>query len=163
FEVCHVAMKHASLLVLIVAATLGAGGAELSLVDAVKAGNPDAVVALLKKSGGRDVNTREPDGTTALHWAIRGDEDEIVRLLLKAGASPDAANRYGVTPLMLAATNGNPVLTDLLLKAGADANAALPRGETVLMTAARAGNPDVVKLLLDRGANINAADEQLGE
>src|SRR5262245_33968262 len=117
-------MRRGGLVILIVAATLSLGGAELPLIDAVKAGNSDAVVALLKKSGGREVNTREPDGTTALHWAIRGDEDEIVRLLLKAGASPDAANRYGVTPLMLAATNGNPVLTDLLLKAGADANAA---------------------------------------
>src|SRR5262245_51797656 len=121
-------MSRSAQLILIVATTVVAGGAELRLIDAVKAGNGDAVVALLKKSGGKDVNTREADGTTALHWAIRSDEDEIARLLVKAGASADAANRYGVTPLMLAATNGNAALVDVLLKAGADANAALPRG-----------------------------------
>ena len=49
----------------------------------------------------------EADGTTALHWAVRADDLELVRLLLRAGANARAANRYGVTPLQLAATNGS--------------------------------------------------------
>src|SRR5207244_646675 len=70
---------------------------------------------------------------------------------------------YGVTPLSLAATDGNAVIVEALLKAGADAKASLPQGETVLMTAARSGNPDVVKALLARGADVHATEDQLGE
>ena len=57
----------------------------------------------------------------------------------EAGADVKAANRYGVTPLSLACTNGDGAMVKLLLEAGADANTALPGGETALMTAARTG------------------------
>ena len=43
-------------------------------------------------------------------------------LLLKAGANANAANRYGMTPLSLAAINGNAAMLEALLAAGADAN-----------------------------------------
>ena len=31
---------------------------------------------------------------------------------VRAGANPSAANRYGITPLSLAATNGNPAIVE---------------------------------------------------
>jgi len=73
------------------------------------------------------------------------------------------ANRYGVTPLFLAATNGNAAIVDALLKSGADANAVLPEGQTVMMAAARTGTPAVVKALLASGADPNVHDGRLGE
>jgi ankyrin repeat protein len=82
---------------------------------------------------------------------------------VKAGANVRAANRYGVTPLSLAAVNGNAAMTRMLLAAGADAAQIISKGQTVLMTAARTGNPDVVAALLDRGAIANAQETQLGE
>jgi ankyrin repeat protein len=48
--------------------------------------------------------------------------------LLAARANANAANNYGMTPLMLAATNGNPVITQALLAAGADPNKARRAG-----------------------------------
>ena len=54
-----------------------------------------------------DVNAPQPDGMTALHWAAYQDDLEIAALLVRAGANAKAANRYGVTPLSLACTNGN--------------------------------------------------------
>ena len=87
----------------------------------------------------------------------------MTRLLLRAGADAKSANRYGMTPLHLAAVNGNADVTRDLLDAGADANAVLPEGETVLMTAARTGAAEVVALLLDRGANVDARDRWHGE
>jgi ankyrin repeat protein len=131
--------------------------AATSLIDAVKAGNGPSVRAILKQRP--DLNSQEPDGMTALHWAVRNDDVETAQLLIRAGANVKAANRYGVTPISLAATNGNAVLVEALLKAGADANSALPEGETVLMTAARSGNADAVKALITHGAKVNAVEK----
>src|SRR5258706_10094042 len=52
-----------------------------------------------------DVNVPQPDGATALHWAAHWDDLTIATDLLRAGANPNAANDYGITPLLLAATN----------------------------------------------------------
>jgi ankyrin repeat protein len=107
--------------------------------------------------------TDEVDGTTTLHWAVQRDDADTVAQLLRRGAKSNAANRYGVTPLMLAAENGNPRIAIALLQAGADANGQLPSGETVLMTAARTGSEDVVKALLQHGADPNIAERTQGE
>ncbi len=121
-----------------------------SLAEAVVFGNRTAVENLLTL--GVDPNEAEPDGTTPLMRAVYGEELEIARLLIEAGADVRRANSYGVTALYLAARAGDEVATQMLLAAGADANAALPAaGETVLMTAAKAGNPEVVRALLTGG------------
>jgi ankyrin repeat protein len=79
-------------------------------------------------------------------------------LLLGAGADVTLANRYGVTPLTIAASNGNAAMMRVLLDAGADVGSADPAGETVLMIASRVGTLDAVQLLLDRGAAVDATD-----
>ena len=159
-------MKRTSLfaLALLSSLTLAAGGAELRLMDAVKAGNRDAVASLLKApADATAVNAPEADGTTALHWAVQADELEIARLLVGAGANVNAANRYNLTPLALAAANANAATVKLLLDAGADAKATIRQGETILMAAARTGNPEAVSLILSHGADVNAREETLGE
>jgi ankyrin repeat protein len=149
------------MLLLVSAAGVSAAGSAPSLTDAIKTGDRNAVRALLKQRV--DVNARESDGTTALHWAARADDLETLRLLLRAGADAKAANRYGSTPLELAAVNGDASMIEALLQAGADPNTAMPEGETVLMTAARTGRPDALKVLLTHGADPNAKEAWLGE
>src|SRR5207247_1103021 len=100
---------------------------------------------------------------TALHWAVRADDIATTQLLLRAGAKPGVANRYGVTPISLAAINGNAAITEALLRAGADPNTTLAEGETVLMRAARTGNPEALKALLAHGADVNRKESSLGE
>jgi ankyrin repeat protein len=123
------------------------------------------MTAVTSGQGTKRVNTNavDADGTTALHWAVRGNDVQKVRALLGTGANPNAANNYGMTPLILAATNGNAVIAQALLSAGADPNKAASRGQTPLMTAARAGNAATVKALLDKGARVDAREEVLGE
>jgi ankyrin repeat protein len=146
---------------LVVLMTTVAGGQTPNLREAARAGNVQAVRALLQKRV--DVNVSDADGTTALHWAVRGNNVDIVNALLRARANTNAANSYGMTPLILAATNGNPIITQALLVAGADPNKAASRGQTPLMTAARTGNAATVKALLDKGAKVDAREDVLGE
>jgi ankyrin repeat protein len=149
-------MRYSWFFVALISATLTAA-TPVSLIDAVKAGDAQAVRALLKQRS--NVNASEADGMTALHWAVRANDMETVQLLLRSGANSKAENRYGVTPLALAAMNGDAAMIEVLVKAGADPNAALPDGETVLMTAARTGKPDAVKALIAHGVNINAKEK----
>ena len=130
--------------------------AEARVADAVMNGDTDILRSL--PADRENINAAQPDGTTALHWAVRRDDVAAVAALIKAGADVKAANRYGVTPINLAASNGNAAIIRKLLDAGVDANSANPGGETALMTASRSGSAEAVKLLLDRGANANAKD-----
>ena len=122
------------------AALPAAGADDLRLVEAVRQRNEPAVRRLLAERA--PVNAEQPDGATALHWAVHWNDRASVELLLRAGADVAAVNDYGVTPLSLASTNGDPAVARRLLESGADANAASPvTGETVLMTA---GSPFVL-------------------
>jgi ankyrin repeat protein len=147
-------------LILLVLVSVGAAGRDLRLIEAAKAGDSAAVRALLRQQV--DVNSREADGTTALHWAIHARYLEIVNLLVRSGADIRAENRYGVTPLALAALNGAPII-EALLEAGADPNTTVADGETVLMTAARTGDTEAVSLLLAHGAAVNLKETWRGQ
>jgi ankyrin repeat protein len=142
--------------VLISAGSLSAAGSS-DLPDAVMNGNKAAVRSLLLKKA--DVNGTQVDGTTALHWAVRGDDLETADLLIKAGANVTAANREGVMPMELAALNGSAAMIERLIKAGADPSAPLSKfGDTALMFAARTGKMDAIKVLLDHGAQPSSVE-----
>ena len=107
--------------------------------------------------------TVDPDGTSALHWAVRRGDAAGVDRLIAAGAPVSARNRYGISPLSLAAEAGDPALVERLLKAGADAKSTVIEGQTVLMVAARTGNAQVIRQLVAYGADVNAKESWMGE
>jgi uncharacterized protein len=155
------AIGRALFLLVVLSMTSALIGDGLRLSEAVRAGNRDAVRALIRAKA--DVNATEPDGATALHWAAQADHLDIVRLLLTNGARVNVTNRYGVTPLSLAAVNGSATMVETLLTAGADPNTVVSRGQTVLMVASRTGHVAAVRALLDRGAKVDAQEDVLAE
>ena len=159
--------KESALLSVLVALglTAGAGAAtpEPEVIVAAKAGDVAAVRALVERKA--DVNARETDGTTALHWAVRVESQPTVDVLVKAGADVNAVNRYGVTPLAVAAKAGRAAVLEALLKAGArikEAEAGLPEGQTLLMHAARVGDVASLRVLLAAGTAIDARETRTG-
>ena len=154
-------MRIAALLAAVWLVGVGVSSAQGRLIDAVKANDVTTVRTLLDARA--DVNAVQPDGTTALHWAVERDATEIVQLLIRAGANVKATNRYGATPLWLASVNGNAATIGVLLEAGADPSAASDQGETALMVAARTGKVDAVNLLLARGADPNVKEQWRGQ
>ncbi|HET9467548.1 MAG TPA: ankyrin repeat domain-containing protein, partial [Vicinamibacterales bacterium] len=135
------------------------GGLAFAAIVSVSGGT----MAAQRASANVAANAVEPDGTTALHRAVHRNDVKAVADLLRSGADVNAANRYGVPPLSLAATNGNAAILELLLKAGANPNATQAEGETALMTAARTGVPAAVKTLLAHGADVNAKESWRGQ
>jgi len=94
----------------------------------------------------------------SLAWLVELGDVGGVREELASGADPAAATRLGVTPLYLAAANGNAELIRELVAAGADPNQYDTIGETMLMAAVSSGELAAVDALLALGAEVNARD-----
>jgi ankyrin repeat protein len=155
--------RHAAitLLVLGAAATASAASLDLQLVEAARANNHAAAVALLAQKV--NVNAAEPDGTTALHWAIHNNDVDLVRRLIRAGGDVKAKNQYGATPLSEAAIVGDTAILNDLIEGGADVDAVNAEGQTALMAVARTGNIESARVLIARGANVNAKELWRGQ
>ena len=145
----------------LLAIAASAASIEPPVIGAVKQEDVNAVRALLAQKV--DVNVQTTDTSTALHWAARRNNLEMVTLLLNAGANATAVTRYRVTPLSLACENGNAAIIEKLLAAGADANASSEDGQSALMTAALNGNVDAVKTLIRHGAKVNPVEPYKGQ
>lgn len=78
--------------------------------------NKSAVLELIKR--GAQVNQK---GWTALHYAAAAGSVEISTILLDKHAYIDAETPSGMTPLMIAAREGQEDVVALLLEQGADA------------------------------------------
>ena len=139
------------------------GSADGSRVaDAAMNGDRAAVRTLL--TNGEDVNAAQGDGMTALHWAVRRGDSELVSMLLAAGANVRATTRLGAyTPIIMAAELGHAPSIEALIAAGADPKSTTASGVTALMLAAASGQADAVKALVAHGADVNAAEPTRGE
>ena len=95
-----------------------------------------------------------------IHEAARNGDIKTVETLLKE--HPDLVSskeeKYGQTPLHIAAFNDHFDIAKLLLANKADVNAQANNGATPLHLAAAKGNKDIVELLLASKANIDAVD-----
>jgi uncharacterized protein len=89
---------------LFVASLMVFAGTDVRLADAAMKRDTATVRSLLQQKV--DVNAPGKDGTPALHWVVRVDDLETAQLLIRAGADVKFADRYGVTPLFIACTNG---------------------------------------------------------
>ncbi|SKU70910.1 Uroporphyrinogen-III decarboxylase [Mycobacteroides abscessus subsp. massiliense] len=101
-------------------------------------------------ASGADVNAREGENWTPLHFAARTDSPEVVRLLLDSGADIDAINGRGETPITIAAgslkASGSAVL-ELLHERGADLSLKGDNGVSVIQYAKMVEDPTLNNIL----------------
>ena len=134
------------------------------LVEAIVGEDADEVRAVLS-SGTVDVNAvmSEPygrsTGVTALmvagFTAEQALRDELVGLLLDAGAEADTEADDGVTALRIAVQNNQPSTAALLLQAGAGPDGT-ERSGNPLTIAAQLGHVGVISELIGHGAWLDA-------
>lgn len=119
-------------------------------------GRPDAVMTLL--ANGANPLVKDADGNTSLHGAVLSGEPTIAAMLLDAGATIDALNEAGASPLSIACRAANWPLVQFLLERGAKVFPA--GGEPALVAAAGIPDDDIagVKMLLKHRAAVNAVD-----
>jgi ankyrin repeat protein len=112
-----------------------------------------------------DDEVDDDDVETSPLWyaCVNGGREDVVRFLLRRGASVNVEDDDGNTPLHQASADGNAAVVRLLLKRGADMEAQAYDGATPLISACRGGlrrTEAAVRVLVDRGADMEAQDEQ---
>lgn len=118
---------------------------------------PDMARALLEH--GANPNAQDPNGFTALHYAIRWQKYIVADLLLSHRANPDLGDRNHETPLMIAVYMTDTKAMRLLLNHGAhpDSRESI-NGQTALILALTLRKPDCAALLLERHPDLTLHD-----
>ncbi|XP_062897896.1 ankyrin repeat and death domain-containing protein 1A-like isoform X1 [Mobula hypostoma] len=96
-----------------------------------------------------NINARNSMNRTALHWAAMAGHERAASLLLDHHALVDAEDKFGMTPVLLAASHGNLSTLQTLAKAGATLTARNRLGQTLLHCAAVQGHPSVIRYVVE--------------
>ncbi|CAM4581631.1 unnamed protein product [Leuciscus chuanchicus] len=123
------------------------------LLQAASQGNVTLLSMLLNQDPLLDVHHRQHELTSALISAALNGHTDCLNLLLTSGASAEAANETGFTPLHASAVNGHHGCVKALVKCGADLEKECLQGRTPLYLACEQGHVECVKVLLDAGAD----------
>ena len=117
---------------------------ELTLHESVACGNQDRLQTYLNDD---DSNIEEKGfcNFSLLHAAVAGEQTEIAKRLIAAGADKNAVQKDLLSPLHLAAWKGYLNVAELLINAGADINIRNSDGETALDIAKENGFEEIIK------------------
>jgi uncharacterized protein len=110
-------------------------------------GHAATVELLLHNNAPVDQRSTNTMANTALHAALAGRQTRVAKILLEAGADPNARQHGGWTPFHSAAASGDRDAIDLLLAHGGKAGVANDAGVTPAAFAREHGKPEVADYL----------------
>ncbi|WOG29821.1 ankyrin repeat domain-containing protein [Endozoicomonas sp. 8E] len=112
--------------------------------------NSHSVVGLLIKERLIEINAKDDQGNTSLHYAIQNNDIEMIKILLKNGAGINIQNSLGYTPLHFAVLLENKKVVGCLMEHKgeiANPNICANDGRTPLSIAYKSRLIDIVKAL----------------
>jgi ankyrin repeat protein len=92
---------------------LAEAGADVSIHVAAHCGILAKVKSLIEE--GCDINTKDSSGKTPLHYAVEGEQKDVVEFLITNGADINMQPRRRETPLHIAAIRGHREIAELLI------------------------------------------------
>ncbi|MFF2900053.1 ankyrin repeat domain-containing protein [Streptomyces sp. NPDC057966] len=116
------------------------------LLDAARTGDTHRVRSAIE--GGARVDCRDEELRTPLLLAVHGDHVEAARLLVGAGADPDAQDRREESPWLATGVTGSVRMLHVLLPAGPDLKLRNRFGGIALIPASERGHAAYVRELL---------------
>ncbi|XP_018015557.2 palmitoyltransferase ZDHHC17, partial [Hyalella azteca] len=134
---------------------------EFSNFDIVKATQYGALERCQELvEAGYDVNRRDSENVTLLHWAAINNRRSIVKYYITKGAVVDAiGGELLSTPLHWATRQGHLGMVVLLIQYGADPSMRDGEGCSCIHLAAQFGHTAIVAYLLARGADVDMRDK----
>lgn len=110
------------------------------------------VVELLLQNG-ENIDSRDAEGNTALHVALRSNTTmDIVKTLLAHGADIQVSSNSGIRPIHVAAASRHLDYVLMLIERGVDCGAHTARGELPISMAAANGDGFIVEALMNKEA-----------
>jgi len=106
---------------------------------------------------GIDIDSKDEDGFTAIHWAAQEGFEEVTKILIQKGADINSQDEEGSPPLEVACLYNHFGIVKLLFNHNVDITINND-GYTALHAAATASNPKMIEFLLDAGFDVNARD-----
>lgn len=143
-EVVYVLLRHR--------ANVNQGEQDQTALHFAAAGQDEMVRLLL--DNGAHVNCEDGNGETPLHRATQRRSQSITRMLLDAGADPNAGSA-AAKPLILAITLGTSNIAQMLLESGASVDGREYGGKTALEVAIEASRNETIPILERFGAGFN--------
>lgn len=120
--------------------------AEKKYMEAAKRNDVEAMKVLGR---GVNVNAKNVHNRTALHYAVACRNLEAVDVLLRRRAKLDLQDKYGVSPIHLAAWFGSLAILKLLVQGGADQRIENMEGMNMMHCAAVNDHVDIVTYIVD--------------
>eukprot|EP00419_Tripos_fusus_P030707 CAMPEP_0172762774 /NCGR_PEP_ID=MMETSP1074-20121228/174141_1 /TAXON_ID=2916 /ORGANISM="Ceratium fusus, Strain PA161109" /LENGTH=264 /DNA_ID=CAMNT_0013597233 /DNA_START=83 /DNA_END=877 /DNA_ORIENTATION=+ len=127
------------------------------IMQLVRVHDAEVIKYYLDQKGTEDINATTSDGTSAIWHAALGMKKDTVAVLAEYGADLHVQKKKsGLTPLMVAAMNGDEGCVGALLKAGVDMDqTATSAGGTAMALALQSGHVQSAQQLLDGGSKID--------
>lgn len=129
--------------------------------------NYDEIVSLLleysiKNIGVRITDIRDVDNNIPLHYAIKNDNVDYVRLLIKYDSNPYITDNDGFNALHMAVKKGSIDMTKEIIKIMNNVDGKTKRGEAPLHISLNYKYNDISKLLLEQNADPDIVDNGNG-